>query len=108
MSSIGGTAREPDPEGSPELFGGEVVDDEAFPVDDEEVEDCELPLSCLLGRAGVFTTHTPCAALATPSRASLIASGVTCFTVRQTLTLKRHKFPSKSTQIHIQATVLEH
>ena len=43
-----------------------MVDDEAFPVDDEELEDCELSLSCLLGRAGVFTTHTPCAALATP------------------------------------------
>jgi hypothetical protein len=47
-SSIGGTAGEPNPEGSPELSGGGVVDDGAFSVDDEELEDCELSLSCLL------------------------------------------------------------
>jgi hypothetical protein len=45
---IGGTAGEPDPEGSSEPYEGEVLDlDGEFPIDDE-LEDCELPLSCPL------------------------------------------------------------
>lgn len=45
-SSFGGTAGEPDPEGSSEPFGREVLEG-MFPVVDE-LENCELPLPCLL------------------------------------------------------------
>lgn len=95
----------PDPGGSSEPFGGEVLEG-PFLVDDE-LEDCELPLSCPLvtmrgdnqdstrrrglleysikvGSAGVPTTRVGTPAPRWLLVASFVASGVTPYSEGQT------------------------